>query len=311
MLNKVVNLFAGVALLVGLCSLTFSLGWSSFRDDDAASVSFQDIKPGNNKKKVVSFGLYGNDTTKPYLQGAINNTRVFGEGQLFSDWQCRFYVDDSVDGRIIQQLRAACEVLDVSHLPIAKRVRGMFWRFLVASDPTVDRYLVWDADSPLTKRVREALETWQREGSEFLVMRDHYQHCSFPILGGLWGGRVVVADMEDRIVRFIANGLQTRQEAYLDDMRFLTRYLWMEEMRGKVLELDSFSCRYWDSRPFPTDRVDVNDYVGREQGYTGLPIVVGHPLCARRGEGQGGTDDWLANWPLRGVRPERLWKAQI
>jgi len=33
-------------------------------------------------------------------------------------------------------------------------VSGMFWRFMVASDPTVDRYIIRDSDSRLNARER-------------------------------------------------------------------------------------------------------------------------------------------------------------
>ena len=34
-------------------------------------------------------------------------------------------------------------------------IAGMFWRFLVADDPTVDRYIIRDSDSRLNARERQ------------------------------------------------------------------------------------------------------------------------------------------------------------
>ena len=37
-------------------------------------------------------------------------------------------------------------------------IAGMFWRFLVADDPTVDRFIIRDSDSRLNARERFAVE---------------------------------------------------------------------------------------------------------------------------------------------------------
>ena len=63
----------------------------------------------------------------------------------FPGWKCRFYItkDVPVEKRL-KELKA--ELIYVKE-------RSMFSRFLVASDKTVDRYIVRDADSRLNEIV--------------------------------------------------------------------------------------------------------------------------------------------------------------
>jgi hypothetical protein len=44
---------------------------------------------------------------------------------------------------------------EIESIPPGKGyISGMFWRFLVAADPTVDRYIIRDADSRMNARDR-------------------------------------------------------------------------------------------------------------------------------------------------------------
>ena len=53
-------------------------------------------------------------------------------------WTIRFYVDETVPPSVIQQLEAnGAEIVKVGDSQGS--IAGMFWRFLVADDPTVDR----------------------------------------------------------------------------------------------------------------------------------------------------------------------------
>ena len=47
---------------------------------------------------------------------------------------------------------------EIKEIPSGKGYSsGMFWRFMVADDPTVDRYIIRDTDSRLNARERSAL----------------------------------------------------------------------------------------------------------------------------------------------------------
>lgn len=53
----------------------------------------------------------------------------------------------------------------------------MFYRFLVASDTTVDRYIIRDVDSRLNARDRLAVEEWIKSKQSIHILRDHVNHC--------------------------------------------------------------------------------------------------------------------------------------
>jgi len=58
----------------------------------------------------------------------------------------------------------------------------MLWRFSVAGDDSVDRYIVRDVDSRLNARERFAVEEWIVSGNPLHLMRDHPYHVA-PIMG--------------------------------------------------------------------------------------------------------------------------------
>ena len=64
----------------------------------------------------------------------------------------------------------------------------MVWRFLIASDPSVGRYIIRDADSRLSER-KAAVSEWIESGKKFHVMRDHPSHNNFAMSGGMWAGQ--------------------------------------------------------------------------------------------------------------------------
>jgi hypothetical protein len=103
----------------------------------------------NNEKRVISFGLYGN---KPkYNVGAIKNAELVKT--YFPGWICRFYITNDVLNATIDKLKELGS--EIESIPSGMGyTSGMFWRFLVADDPTVDRYIVRDVDSRLNARDR-------------------------------------------------------------------------------------------------------------------------------------------------------------
>jgi hypothetical protein len=105
--------------------------------------------PKSNEKRVISFGLYG---SKPkYTIGAIHN--VDAAKLYFPGWVCRFYVTSDVPTDIIQTLRE--KGAEIEDIPAGKGyISGMFWRFMVAADPSVDRFIIRDSDSRMNARDR-------------------------------------------------------------------------------------------------------------------------------------------------------------
>jgi hypothetical protein len=89
------------------------------------------------KKKVISFGLYG--AAPKYTFGALRNVEL--AKIFYPGWVCRFYSDKSVPQPVIDRLKEeGAEVVLVDTLGLGGGIGGMFWRFLVADDPTVGSF---------------------------------------------------------------------------------------------------------------------------------------------------------------------------
>ena len=145
-------------------------------------------------------------------------------------------VDDSVPTDVIAQLRDLDAEIKPSHA-IGGQIAGMFWRFLVADDAAVDRYIVRDTDSRLNARERFAVEEWIESGKvcvwkggginagEILPasfspqgihsIRDHPNHDR-PLNGGLWGGKHGAIKNMGRMIRERASA-----QKYGMDLTFL------------------------------------------------------------------------------------------
>eukprot|EP00607_Mallomonas_marina_P000885 CAMPEP_0182437496 /NCGR_PEP_ID=MMETSP1167-20130531/85083_1 /TAXON_ID=2988 /ORGANISM="Mallomonas Sp, Strain CCMP3275" /LENGTH=424 /DNA_ID=CAMNT_0024630437 /DNA_START=130 /DNA_END=1401 /DNA_ORIENTATION=- len=147
------------------------------------------------EKWVISFGLYGGK--EKYTVGAIRNAEI--AKIYFPGWICRYYVTSDVPETIITRLTE----LGSEILPVPKGMgyaSGMFWRFMVGADNTVDRYIVRDVDSRLNARDRIAVEEWIQSKVPFHILRDHVNHC-LPINGGMWGGvKGALPDLESMIL---------------------------------------------------------------------------------------------------------------
>ena len=57
-------------------------------------------------------------------------------------------------------------------------ISGMFHRFLVAADNSVDSYIIRDVDSRLNARDRLAVEDWIKSKKSVHILRDHVNHCN-------------------------------------------------------------------------------------------------------------------------------------
>jgi hypothetical protein len=132
---------------------------------------------------VISFSLYGD--APYYCEGAIRNALLAPE--VYPGWRCRFYVDSSVPERYVTALqKRGCEIVFVSKK--LGPMYGRYWRFWVAADPSVERFIVRDVDSRLGPREKAAVDEWIKSGKNYHLMRDHSAH-NRRVLGGMWGGR--------------------------------------------------------------------------------------------------------------------------
>ena len=149
---------------------------------------------------------------------------------------------------------------------VAGNTAGMFWRFLVADDANVDRFIVRDSDSRLGLRERLAVREWEASPYAVHTMRDHPNH-NRPLNGGLWGGTRRVREllrgvtMLSRIQSFSARNPHAL-DRYSSDLTFLGRELW-PLLRPDQIAHDSYTCeRYPNSWPFPSRRGADFEHVG-------------------------------------------------
>ncbi|MFO7629040.1 MAG: tetratricopeptide repeat protein, partial [Prochlorococcaceae cyanobacterium] len=100
-------------------------------------------RPGREQRRdLIAFSIWG--TNPRYLRGALRNALLIPE--LYPGWQARFYLDVSVPGELgalLAHLGAECRLM-----PAGQNLRQkLCWRFQVANDPAVGRFLVRDCDS--------------------------------------------------------------------------------------------------------------------------------------------------------------------
>jgi hypothetical protein len=220
---------------------------------DLSSVPVPPPDPDHPQRNVISFSLFG--TNDRYIKGALANIRA--ARILYPTWTCRFHVDDALPTAIVRQfLGEHAEVKIVRGLPVEKY--GTFWRFLVADDPTVDRFIVRDCDSVVSIRERVAVDEWLVSGCHFHVMRDCYTHSEL-VLAGLWGG--VRGSLPPMAGAIRAYGEQAFHHRTLDQ-QFLREMIW-PTMRQSVLTHDS-QFAFGERRDFPiVGTLPPGQHVGR------------------------------------------------
>ena len=216
------------------------------------------------EKRVISMSLYGSYAR--YTRGAIENAKLVDK--VFPGWKLRIYLpktdrsrkDLVVPDNVIKQLKSLNVDLIFINFSTAV-VKPMMWRFLVANDVTVDRFIVRDADSRLIPRDATEVERWIQSGKAFHCIRDHPGHSGWPISGGLWGGLVPY-------LKLILNQDTFRQKMenyglhYTQDMVFLRDVVW-PQVKHLAYCSDSASCDKWESsHPFTTNRSRKLEFVG-------------------------------------------------
>jgi len=216
-------------------------------------------------KNIVSFSLWGNNTL--YLNGAVKNVTAYAE--LFPEWKCRFYHDDSVPEDIVQQLKnLGAELYKCKPLP---DVLGMYWRFLAIDDPTINYCMIRDADSLPTMREKYAVNEWIDSGQPFHIMRDNESHTT-AILGGMWGcvSGLIKPSMKEHISSWftILKPVQSEQGKLFHgtDQMFLESIIWpkiknthIAHIRPGMPQLVYTGAEY----PFPTEYSKEEGYIGQ------------------------------------------------
>ena len=135
----------------------------------------------------------------------------------------------------------------------------MFYRFLVADDASVDRYIIRDTDSRLNARDAIAVQEWILSKRPIHIVRDHVNHC-IPMNGGMWGGvKGAIHNMKQLIHDW------SNKDEYGADLHFLEDVIWPSVYDSTVsLQHDSYCCdKYSAARPFPTKRYPNYQHVGQ------------------------------------------------
>lgn len=217
---------------------------------------------------VISYSLYGQEQI--YTEGMINAARR--SLVVFPEWQVRIYHDSKVPTlvlRILRDIGPHVKLINVEKdLPDwVHELNPMAWRFLVASDPSVDAYIIRDGDSRPSFRDKAAVNEWLLSGKAFHVIRDHPMHnpTTFaPILGGMWGGLHRGVPQMDQLLRIHYGGGQRIR--YAEDQNFLWQNI-MPLAYNDCLQHDSYYCRESNAVTLPVHRNDgesPNEYVGND-----------------------------------------------
>jgi tetratricopeptide (TPR) repeat protein len=213
------------------------------------------------RRNVIAFSLWGNQAR--YINGAIRNAEL--ARQVYPGWRCRFYCGRSVPGPAVAALLAAKAEVIIREQTGAF-LEGLFWRFDVASDPTVDRFLVRDADSVIGPREAAAVADWLRAPKPFHLIRDYFTHTDL-MLAGLWGGSGgILPDLTPHYAPYLQNTAKT----FNSDQQFLGAVVW-PAIRNHALVHDS-CFRANGSHPFPADApVTPGRHVGQNASVHATP----------------------------------------
>lgn len=169
------------------------------------------------KTQVIAFSLWGNQPR--YLRGGLRNLLLAPD--LYPGWRLRFYHDATVPAEfiaLIGQLGGEA-IQQPDGQPLRQK---LCWRFQVANDPTVGRFLVRDVDSVFSLREANAVAEWLASGRCFHVIRDWWTHTDL-VLAGLWGG---VAGILPSLAEMLADYDARRMETPNIDQWFLGERVW-------------------------------------------------------------------------------------
>ena len=276
-----------VAVTLTIAAMSISSGTSrrAARSHVQAAQRSLQLERAGHAHRVIAMSLYG--TNADYHAGAIENARMVR--QSWPDWSLRIYHDHRVTDHV---LRALLDLgVDLRRRTLhadtgVKDASGMFWRFDVARDAAVTRFIIRDCDSRLTQRDKAAVDEWIASGRFFHVIRDHPDHA-MAIMGGLWGS----------VGGFVPPNLLTNKNRggpalYNDDQEHLQRHVW-PLVRWHAIVHDAHYCfldslRGREGRPFPRRRLNMTDFVGNkymsENGFHGLNATTPCPLPCRARE---------------------------
>jgi hypothetical protein len=224
---------------------------SSYVLPDAPAKPFDYNAPSRN---VISFSLFGTDPK--YLNGAVRNATL--QPDIYPGWCCRFYCDQAVPPASLDALRRLGA--DIRMMRTVNPFDGLFWRFQVANDPDVDRFLVRDCDAVINIRERVAVDEWLASTAQFHLMRDFYSHTEL-MLAGMWGGvGNILPPFQQLHDAFSSNKLVTNAI----DQWFLRQMVWPIVRQSCLIHDSNFQV--FGSRDFPVvGQLPPDKHVGQNE----------------------------------------------
>jgi len=200
---------------------------------------------------IIAYSLWGNDPK--YIQGAFHNIKLLPKE--FPGWKIRIYHDESVEPNTLQKLRE-CENVSCINVDSWGRAHkpdyGMFWRYCIADDPTVDRFIIRDLDDRLNKHDKAAIDEWIESGKPFHIMRCVSVH-NYLVMGGLWGAVQEKFPADFNMAGTILDyETRTHPSDVYRDQRFLGEHFFPLAQNNCVVHGLDFDFQSGDVRDFPT-----------------------------------------------------------
>jgi len=210
-------------------------------------------------KKIISYSLYGNNPR--YTVNSIINAEI--AKKIYSDWECRFYYDNSVPIKVIEKLKCYSNVnlIDMTNRPYhnfqTHHSSKMFWRFM-AYDDNIDVVIFRDSDSYPSIRERDAVNQWLNENKSIHLMREVQPCHRSKIMGGMWGLR-----KNNKLKSIIEESAKLNRHP--TDQNYLSNSVYPLFENDRVVH-DSSNCFGDKTHDWPTERQHPEMYIGRTQG---------------------------------------------
>ncbi len=222
----------------------------------AIAPSFMDLDQ-DSKQNLIAFSLFGDRSE--YIETAVINAQIVGE--VYPNWQCRYYVDDSVPQTAIDRLMAAkAQVIQVKG--DAASLPGTMWRFLAMDDASLGCVLFRDVDSVISHREAASVREWIDSGKTFHTIRDSGSHTEL-ILAGLWGAKAgSVPNMLGMMMNYLAENPKRHQHTD----QFFLRYCVWPYVRQDVYASDRI-FGFMDAHPITDVGFDFDKtHIGCDEG---------------------------------------------
>lgn len=200
--------------------------------------------------RVITYSLWGSNPK--YLFGAIKNAT--DAKRFYPDWTCIFYCNESVPKEVIKNLSDRDNTI-VRMLPGEGNRYSAIYRFFPSDENGIEYLISRDCDSRLSQREVVAVKEWIKKETDVHIIRDHYHHNMYEILGGLWGVR---GGRLKGIAESAKNYLSNFSENYTAcDQEFLRYFVWQKIVRRELsvtVHDDYFNQRplwntAWENRP--------------------------------------------------------------